>query len=327
MALVSIVMLTKNAEPYLEEILRAINNQQCEFSYELLLIDSGSKDMTLEIAREFPVRLISIPPETFKHGETRNLGMRESNQDCQFAVYLTQDATPFNDKWLQHLVQPMLEDSRVAGVCSRHMPRSDASIMTIRQLVQLTQTGSPTRLVKQMPNSRQEYLENQIYYVWFSNTSSAIRKEVWKSHQFRDVEFAEDAVWADDVLQTGYKIVYEPASVVVHSHDYTLVEQFRQNVDHQHAMYQLFQPANLRNIRNWLKLFAGIPLQTWRDYKFALDSPNLKDLGLSRKIKQIIRSPFWHFATILGGFMGSYLDKFPKYLSSMVSRQQRIKQS
>jgi len=327
MPLVSIVMLVKNAEPYLEEILGAINNQQCDFSYEVLLIDSGSRDRTLQIAGKYPVRLISIPPETFNHGKTRNLGIRESSPDSQFAVYLTQDATPFDDKWLQYLVQPMLEDSLVAGVYSRHMPRPSASVMTVRQLVQLTQTGSSTRLEKQMPKSEREYMENRIYYVWFSNTSSAIRKNVWESHQFADVEFAEDAVWADEVLQSGYKIVYDPASVVVHSHDYNLIEQFRQNIDHQNAMYQLFKPAHLRDIRNWVKLFAGIPLQTWWDYQFIRHSHHFEDSGTSRKIKDIVRSPFWHFATILGGFMGSYLDKLPSSLSSVISRQERIKLS
>jgi rhamnosyltransferase len=327
MPLVSIIMLIKNAEPYLEEILQAINNQLCDFSYESLLIDSGSKDRSKEIAKEFAVRLISIPPETFNHGETRNFGLRESSNDSRFAVYITQDATPFDDRWLQYLVQPMLEDAMVAGVCSRHIPRNGASVMTVRQLVQLTQTGSTTRIVKQMPNSKQEYHDNRIYYVWFSNTSSAIRKAVWEHHHFRDVDFAEDAVWADDVLRSGYKIVYEPSSAVVHSHDYSLIEQFRQNVDHQYAMYRLFQPVYLRDNRNWLKLFAGIPLQTWRDYQFAFNSTYFKDQGLFRKIKQIFRSPFWHFATISGGFMGAYLDEFPDSLSSIVSRQERIKHS
>jgi rhamnosyltransferase len=327
MPLVSIILLTKNAEQYLDEVLEGIFQQQCDFSFEVIQIDSGSKDNSLQIAKNYPVRIVSIPPETYNHGDTRNLGMRESERDSQFSVYLTQDATPFNEHWLKNLIQPLLDDSEAAGVFSRHVPRKGSSVSPVRQLVQLTQTGSQKRIEKQMPPSQEEYEENRIFYVWFSNTSSSIRKEIWKKFPFKKVDFAEDAVWADEVIQAGYKIIFEPSSVVIHSHDYPLIEQFRQNVDHQRAMYRLFQPKYLRNGRTWLKQYAGIPLQSWRDYQFTIDSPYFREVGFRRKFRDVVRSPFWYFATISGGLVGAYFDKFPKSLTRIVSRQERIKLS
>jgi len=327
MSQVSIIILTKNAESYLDEILHAIFQQQCDFSFEVILIDSGSKDNTRLIAKKYPLRQISISPEDFNHGETRNLGMQESSQESQFVVYLTQDATPFNEHWLQNLIQPLIDDIDAAGVFSRHIPRPGTSVSPVRQLVQLTPTGSEERIEKQMPTSQEEYEENRIFYVWFSNTSSSIRKEVWDQHPFKKVNFAEDAIWADEVIQAGYKIIFEPKSIVIHSHDYNLTEQFRQNVDHHRAMYTHFSLKYLRDRRIWLKKYIGIPLETWRDYKFVIDSPFFKDVGLRRKIIDILRSPFWNFATISGGLVGAYFDKFPGFLTKISSRQERIRSS
>lgn len=327
MPLVSIIILAKNAERYLDEILQAIFQQQCDFTFEVILIDSGSKDNTLQIAKDYPVRVIPIRPETYNHGETRNLGMQESSRNSQFIVYLTQDATPLNEHWLKNLIRPLHEESEAAGVFSRHIPRPGSSVSPVRQLVQLTPTGSEERIEKQMPSSQEEYEENRIFYVWFSNTSSALRKDVWENHPFKKVDFAEDALWADEVIQAGYKIIFEPDSAVVHSHDYNLIEQFRQNVDHHRAMYRLFKLNDLRDNRIWLKQYAGIPLQSWKDYKFTIDSPYFRDVRWKRKIWGIIRSPFWYFATISGGLVGTYFDKFPKSLTRIVSRQERIKLS
>lgn len=327
MPLVSIILLTKNAQRYLDEVLLAIFQQKCGFSFEVIQIDSGSKDNSLSIAKKYPVRIIPIPPETYNHGGTRNLGMQESDPESQFGVYLTQDATPIDEHWLENLILPLVEDHYAAGVFSRHIPRAGSSVSPVRQLVQLTQTGSLKRIEKQLPASQEKYEQNRIFYAWFSNTSSSIRKEVWKKFPFREVDFAEDAVWADEVIQAGYKIIFEPSSAVIHSHDYNLIEQFRQNVDHQRAMYRLFQPKYLRNYRTWLKQYAGIPLQSWRDYQFTIDSPYFRDVGWSRKIWGIMRSPFWYFATISGGLVGTYFDKFPKSLTRIVSRQERIKLS
>src|SRR5690606_35698650 len=96
------------------------------------------------------------------------------------------------------------------------------------------------RIVKEMPEARSVYERDRLYYAYFSDTSSAIRRSVWEAHPFPRTDFGEDAAWADRVLIAGFRIVFEPASRVIHSHDYPLLEQFRQNVDHSAGMRQLF---------------------------------------------------------------------------------------
>src|SRR5574337_394745 len=71
---VSIILLTKNGQRYLEGVLGAVFAQQTEHGYEVIAIDSGSSDGTVELLRRYPVALRRIPPEQFNHGATRNLG-------------------------------------------------------------------------------------------------------------------------------------------------------------------------------------------------------------------------------------------------------------
>jgi len=325
MTTATIALLLKNAEPYLQETLDAIQNQRVDFSYEVIAIDSGSIDKTLEILSSYPVRVIKIDAEEFNHGETRNLAARESATSSKYIVYLTQDARPLDEHWLQELLNPFNQNTNVAGVYSKHIPRPHTSVSSLRQLTTLTQTGGEVRLVKELPGSIDEYESNQLYYVYFSNTSSAIRKDIWKKFPFDRVDFAEDAVWADNVLRAGYTLIFEPKSEVLHSHDYGPVEQFRQNVDHAYAMNSLFHPPSYHDSRIWFRLFFGIPLQVWRDFVYLRKSEYTRDKPLGYKISSMVKSPFWHIATVCGGWIGAHLENMPPTLKRVLSRQERLK--
>ena len=83
---VSIVIPTKNAGPLLDRVLQAVFEQKTEYVYEVICVDSGSKDETLDIIRKYPCRLFQIPPEEFGHGKTRNYGGRPGNRHF-YCVY------------------------------------------------------------------------------------------------------------------------------------------------------------------------------------------------------------------------------------------------
>jgi rhamnosyltransferase len=324
---VSIVLLLKNASPYLVETLEAIFTQQISVDYEVIAIDSGSEDQSVELLKAYPVRLIRIPAAEFNHGETRNLGGREAAETSRFIVYLSQDAKPANPNWLASLIAALEMDPRVAGVFSRHIPRPNSTPSMVRQLTTVWQSGGASRLVKEMPASLTEFEKNKFHYIFFSNTSSAIRREVWQQTPFRRVNFAEDAVWADEVLRCGYKIVFEPESVVIHSHDYNVAEQFRQTVDHTYAMKLQFNPQSYSTEMTWLRQFRAIPRQVWRDWVFMQTSDLFLQSTWTQKIKWAWYSPWWQIASSLGAYIGAHLYRFPPTLRSYFSRQERILRS
>lgn len=322
---VSIVIPTKNAEPYLAAQLEAIYAQATTLDFDVTLVDSGSKDRTPEIAAAHPVNLLRIPAQEFNHGLTRNLGARQARQESEFIVFLSQDACPADPGWLENLIRPMLADEAVAGVFSRHIPRREARASCVRQLTCLTQSGGTERLYKQMPADPAEFQAQRFYLNFFSNTSSAIRRKVWEKQPFEAVDFAEDALWADTVLQRGHVIVFEPASVVIHSHDYSPIEQFRQNVDHARGFDLLFNPAPFHDRRLWLKQFLGIPLQVFKDCIFVIKSPFYSDRSLCYKLYMMLLSPPWQLATVTGAWVGANFRSMPQWLKRLASRQTRIK--
>ena len=68
--LVSIIIPVKNGERDIERCLSAVFLQESEYAYEVIVIDSGSSDNTLQIARKFPVKTVEIEPQDFGHGKT-----------------------------------------------------------------------------------------------------------------------------------------------------------------------------------------------------------------------------------------------------------------
>jgi len=323
--MVSVLILTKNGERYLPELISIIHAQRFDGPLEVVAVDSGSEDATLAILRAHPIRILEITPESFNHGETRNLAARTAHPDSEYLVYLSQDALPADDHWLHNLIRPMEDDLQVAGTFSRHIARPGASPSLVRQLTTQWQTGGSQRIVKQMPDDHAEYEANKGYLTYFSNTSSAIRRSVWDRIPFRELDFAEDADWADRALQVGHRIVFEPRSVVIHSHDYSIIEQFRQNVDHAYAMTRLFDPPAYR--QRWLLLRQALrlPREVWRDWKFVRRSEDYAGASPSQQLRWMVRSPLWHLASFMGQWIGIRSGVLPENWRVFFGRQERLK--
>lgn len=323
--IVSLLLLVKNAEATLDTLLGAVFAQRHSYELQVLAVDSGSSDATLEILARHPVGVIEIPPEEFNHGETRNLAARQADPESKYLVYLSQDAIPADERWLANLIQPMEADAAVAATFSRHLPPPGASPSLVRQLTTNWQTGGSERIVKAMPDDPQTYECEKFFYVYFSNTSSALRRTVWEAIPFRRLDFGEDADWADRALRAGYKIVFEPASAVVHGHDYSIIEQFRQNVDHNEAMVGLFDPPHFHHPRRLLAQIVSIPGEVVRDWRFLRASPLYAGVSFGKRVRWALRSPLWHAASVLGGWTGAYLDRLPEAWRGHLGRQRRIR--
>lgn len=218
---VSIIILTKNAGNRFEELMNAIYNQNFDGNFEIVVVDSGSTDNTLEIAEKYNARIFKIKPNEFHHSRTRNFGAEKSYG--KVLVYLTQDALPLDNNWLSNLLTP-LNDRDVAVVYGRQIAYPNAKPMdkffysyfypNCRKVL----TKDDTKDLKKF------YLDN----VFISNVCSAIRRRVWEKIRFNDKVFmSEDKDFALRVLRAGYKIIYEPKAAVYHSHNYTLVSLFK----------------------------------------------------------------------------------------------------
>jgi len=258
--------------------------------------------------------LEEIPSEAFNHGETRNLGARLAQGE--YLVYLTQDATPSDGKWLERLICPLREDQQVAGAFSSQRPREGCHLMEKRQILQTELTSGKTMRVN-MAAGNPEYEWNRYPFIWFSNTSSCIRKEVWERFPFRRIDFAEDQDWAQRVLEAGYKTVYVPDSVVFHSHHYGPIKNFRRHFEHAKAMKEIFGKEEFPLLRNILPTTYG---SVKADFEF-FKSEGGNGWGF---LRWFFPSLFWYLSAFSGLWLGTQLERLPPVLRERFSLQPSI---
>jgi rhamnosyltransferase len=219
---VSIIIPTKNGGELFKNTLRMIFAQNYpDGEFEVIVIDSGSKDNTVDLANIYDARIINIKPEDFGHGKTRNLGAKLSKG--KYLVFTTQDAVPVTENWLFNLVRN-LDAPQVAGVYGRQIPKEDAKPMEQFFL----RTRYPEYKAVKSLNQGKVNMDT----IFFSNVNSAIRRDIFQSHLFPDdLLMSEDQEWAKRVILDGYEIVYEPEAVVQHSHNYSLKSVFQRYFD------------------------------------------------------------------------------------------------
>ncbi|THF80856.1 glycosyltransferase family 2 protein [Cohnella fermenti] len=218
----SIIIPTLNAEEHLPELLYRLHNQKTK-PCEILVVDSESSDDTTKLAIRYGARVISIKRTEFDHGGTRNFAVKQAVGDM--VVFITQDALPRNDQFLEELLLP-LNDINVAAVSGRQIARKDASA-----LERFTREFNYPEVYSR--KSIEDLKELGIKTFFFTNVCSAIRKETFlQMGGFQEpIIMNEDMILAAKCVLQGYSVVYNPNACVIHSHDYSLLKQFHRNFD------------------------------------------------------------------------------------------------
>ena len=319
--LVSIVILTFNGERYLTEVLDAVFAQQTAFSFEVIAIDSGSTDGTLDILARYPLRLHEIPNEEFNHGETRNLGARLAGGE--FVAYITQSATPANAQWLQYLVDGFSLSDEVAAVYSRHEPRPGCDPVTKRDIEEFFKMMGPpdeptVRRIEPGPEGRAAYEANEGIIAFYSDVSSCLRKPVWEKVPYQPLSYAEDQALGRDLLEAGYCKVYEPRSLVLHSHSYAPWKYFQRQFDEYRG---LRASIGYRQEGSIFRVLAGSARAGWIDAKHIRRQPYSRPA----KVKWMGHAYAVEFARRFAGYLAAREERLPKRLVRTISLEARAK--
>lgn len=235
-----VVIPTKNGGPLFQRVLQQALLQETSFSFEVLVVDSGSTDQTLSVVAKSNARLLSVRAEDFQHGATRNFAV--SNTEAEFVAFLTHDALPANKFWLANLIAKMELHSDIAGAFGRHRAYPHCDPFTADELERLFDHLKSLPAVHRIED-RERYSSDIGYRQllhFFSNNNSCLRKKVWEQIPFPSVDFAEDQAWAQKVIESGYAKVYADDALVFHSHTFNTVETFRRAFDESKAMKELF---------------------------------------------------------------------------------------
>tara|TARA_Y100000294_G_scaffold177753_1_gene204629 strand:+ start:3874 stop:5184 length:1311 start_codon:yes stop_codon:yes gene_type:complete len=199
--LISIIVRTKNENYWIGKCLHAINNQNYK-NIEIILVDNSSKDNTVQIVkRNFPkVKIINYKDKKFFPGKAINLGVKKSKG--KFIAIISGHCIPKNNFWISNLLKNF-NNQKIAGVYGKQEPLQTSDFNIVRELTYLF--GNDKKVQTKDP--------------FFHNANSMIRRNVWKKFKFDNKTLhIEDRIWAQKILNKGYKIIYDPNSSVFHHH-------------------------------------------------------------------------------------------------------------
>lgn len=212
---VSVIIPTKDAGDDFGIILKMYRIQKGFENIEVIIVDSGSTDNTLKIAKEFNSKIITILPEEFSHSYARNLGAENATGD--FLLFTVQDALPPNEFWLSEMMSVM-KSNKVKAVSCAEYPRENADLF-YRAIswnhYNFLGVNSEDRIY-QLP-------ENPNYITFrqngqLSDLACLIPNEVFKKYKYR-LNYAEDLDLGIRLIKDGEKIAFLGSIRIIHSHN------------------------------------------------------------------------------------------------------------
>ena len=196
---VSIIIRSKNEERFIGQVLSAIFQQDIDLPFEVIVIDSGSTDRTLDIVRSHAVRLYEIEAREFSYGSALNLGA--SLAEGRFLINLSAHCIPTSNRWIANLLRDLRVISRVAATYGGQVPIKGLNPFEERSLLAAFKPDDNGRIGPP-----------------FSNANCAMRKETWERYPFDEkASFAEDYIWSQ-MLPEECEIKYVPEAEVYHTH-------------------------------------------------------------------------------------------------------------
>jgi len=245
---VSIVIRCFNEEKHIGKLLKGIDEQVTDHDVETIIVDSGSTDKTVEIAKSYNARIIDIKPEEFSFGYALNVGCENATGD--YLLFASAHVYPVYTTWVQEMIRPLL-NNRVALCYGR-----------------------------QIGNELTKYSEHQLFKRWFpaesdfnqnypfcNNANCAIKKELWQEQKYDELLTGlEDLDWAKKIQSKGYRIAYNADATIVHVHEETPSRIFNRYRREAIALKQIF-PNEKFSFLDFLKLFVG---NTIADYYHAI---------------------------------------------------------
>lgn len=253
----SIVIRAYNEEQHIGRLMAGIEQQNVR-NVQIILVDSGSTDATVSIARRYGAEVVHILPQDFTFGRSLNLGVAQAR--AERVVIASAHVYPVYPDWLEQLVKP-LDDPQVALTYGK-------------------QRGTPTS----------KFSEHQVFRQWFpetprpqqdhpfcNNANAAIRRSLWEQHSYDEsLPALEDLAWARWAQLQGYQIRYVPEAEIVHVHRETWRGVFNRYRREAMAFKRIY-PQERFQFTDFLRLFFS---NAWADLRVAARLGALRQVSL-----------------------------------------------
>jgi glycosyltransferase involved in cell wall biosynthesis len=318
---ISVVIPVKDGERYLEELLQALAREGVE---QTLVIDSGSRDRSLEIARAAGVELLEIDPAEFGHGRTRNLGAERTRGEL--ICFLTQDATPVPG-WAAAYREAFALEEHIGAAYGPHLPRLDTSPMIARELTEFfagfeSESSDSDRAIgahesdASASSGHAPVLQRADDPTFLSNVNACYARACWEEIRFREIAYSEDQAFGVDLLEAGWVKVYQPAAAVLHAHDYGALEFMRRYFDEYRGLHESTGHVEPFGV---LAIARQVRSEVAGDRRWAA----AQGLGGAAQARLTARSAVHHGGRRVFSALGSRADRLPAPVRGRLSLEGR----
>lgn len=234
------------------------------------------------------IEVVHITKAEFDHAATRNMGIQMSNADM--VLFMTMDAIPYDNNLISQLLDSLgktgAKGEKVAVAYARQLPRKDCRM-----------AERYTRQFNYPDESRIKTLEDLqelgIKTYFCSDVCAMYDVKIYKKLGgfVHKAIFNEDMIYAAKVINNGYAVAYANGARVIHSHNYTLKEQFSRNFDL--GVSQAEHPEVFANIKSesegirLVKNTVGYLFRNghWYEVPYLFFSSAAKYLGYKKGLK------------------------------------------
>lgn len=210
---VSLLVRVKNEMPALPEFWSRVCSQTIFSSAEILFLDSGSTDGTLEFLRSLPVSLYQIAPEDFCFGRSCNQLMALSR--APVTMFLSAHVLLERADTLEAILH-LLSTHTHGAAYLRQVPNRLWGANFYEKAY----------LARRFPPRKEPVLELKTPGA-FSNAGSALNRASWERNPFPEIHGSEDYLWAQRHLELGGSLFYCPGLTSMHSHNESPEELFQ----------------------------------------------------------------------------------------------------
>lgn len=291
---VAVIIPTLDAAKRLPTMLTLIQAQTLK-PREVLVVDSNSSDGTAEVAERFGARVLPLGTAKFNHGATRQWALAQTKSEI--VVYLTDDAFPANDFALENLCTALVQAEDAGMAYGRQLPSPNATPFA-RHHRDFNYPG------KSSVNRKDSIPKLGMKTFFASNSFAAYRRSILLAVGGfpSDTIFGEDAHVAARMILSGYAVVYSGDAAVLHSHNYTLEQEFRRYFD-----------AGVFHARNpWLRQNFGGP--TGEGFRFVKS-----EIAFLYRNKNARYIPYAILATLMK-YLGFRIGQLERYLPVSLKR-------
>ncbi|MGH2959823.1 MAG: glycosyltransferase family A protein [Solirubrobacterales bacterium] len=297
----------------------AAQRNDAKVDLEILIVDSGSTDGSVEAARKAGARVIEIDKSEFQHGRTRNFAVREAKGEV--VALLTDDSVPASDIWLDSIVEAFAQADDVALVWGpQHALPEHPHFVRREHGDHFNMWGKDGQMELQRigtgAEGLEEYEANQGYFVYFSDANGAVAKWAWEDHPYREVPYAEDQLISREMLEAGLAKVFHAGAAVDHSHHFGVIGSFQRSFDDYRGLLEVLGFRSSIGVRSGARAALGLTRSDRAMLRFEGASGRDLFFGTLTSLRH-------HTLRIIAEWSAARADRMPHWLSRTLSKEGR----